>query len=96
MTAHRYPQGPSSRPQRTNTLAKVAFLCGLVFFLAPFTGFAAIILGHKARRQIRQTGEDGRRLATAGLILGYIFTSLWVILAFPLEVAQLFHGLFSL
>jgi hypothetical protein len=32
-----------------------------------------IVFGHMARRQIRRTGEGGAGLATAGLVLGYIF-----------------------
>lgn len=32
----------------------------------------AIVFGHMARKQIARTGEGGRGLATAGLILGYI------------------------
>jgi hypothetical protein len=33
-----------------------------------------------AKKQIRQTGESGEGLATAGLWLGYIFTSLYLAL----------------
>jgi hypothetical protein len=44
------------------------------FIFAP----AAIVLGHIAKKQIRQTGEQGEGLATAGLWLGYIFTGLYV------------------
>jgi hypothetical protein len=51
---------------RTNTLAVVALILGLVFPLA------AIPVGHIARRQITQTGERGDGLAIAGLILGYL------------------------
>ena len=36
------------------------------------TGIPAIVLGHIARRQIRQTGEAGDGMALAGLILGYV------------------------
>ncbi|HEX9625283.1 MAG TPA: DUF4190 domain-containing protein, partial [Streptosporangiaceae bacterium] len=32
----------------------------------------AVVLGHMARRQIRQTGEDGAGMALAGLVLGWI------------------------
>jgi Domain of unknown function (DUF4190) len=49
-------------------------------------GIVAIILGHIARRQIRRTGEGGRSLATAGLILGYIGLLLTVGLALALGV----------
>ncbi len=63
--------GPASRTSRTNPFAIAALVCGIVQFGLPPACIAAIILGHKARRQIRQTGEDGQGMATAGLILGY-------------------------
>jgi hypothetical protein len=45
-------------------------------------------MGHVAKKQIRQTGESGEGLATAGLWLGYIFTSIYVLLcAFYIIVA---------
>jgi hypothetical protein len=62
---------PASRTSRTNRLAIAALVCGIVQFGAPPVFIAAIILGHRARRQIRQTGEGGYGIATAGLILGY-------------------------
>lgn len=45
------------------------------FVFAPL----GIVFGHVARRQIRQTGEQGDTLATAGLVLSYIFTGLVVL-----------------
>jgi len=60
-----YAPGPS-----TNTMAILALVFAFVF--AP----AAIVMGHVAKKQIRQTGEGGDGLATAGLWLGYIFTGL--------------------
>lgn len=39
----------------------------------------AIITGHMARGQIRQTGEGGSGLALAGLILGYLHLALAII-----------------
>jgi len=56
---------------RTNSLAIAALVCGIVQFAFPPAFIAAIILGHKARHQIRRTGEAGYGLATAGLVLGY-------------------------
>ncbi len=68
------PQLPVGPPP-TNTLAIAALICGIGQLVAAFpAGIAAIILGHMARRQIRQTGEQGGRLALAGLILGYVGT----------------------
>jgi Na+-transporting methylmalonyl-CoA/oxaloacetate decarboxylase gamma subunit len=40
----------------------------------------AIAFGHVARKQIARTGEGGRGLATAGLILGYIGVGFVVLL----------------
>jgi hypothetical protein len=33
-----------------------------------------------ARRQLRESGEDGAGLATAGLVIGYVFTGLGALL----------------
>ena len=57
----------------TNTMAILALVFAFVF--SP----VAIVLGHMAKKQIRQTGEQGDGLATAGLVLGYIFTGLGVL-----------------
>ena len=68
--------GPPMYPQvmPTNTLAILALVFAFIF--AP----ASIVLGHLAKKQIRQTGEQGEGLATAGLWLGYIFTGLSLLL----------------
>jgi hypothetical protein len=64
---------------RTNSLAIGALVCGIAQFVVPLACFIAIILGHKARRQIRRTREGGYGIATAGLILGYLFIALSVL-----------------
>ncbi len=79
------PQPPpspySSAPtgQKTNTLAIVSLV------LAFFISLGAVICGHIALNQIKKTGENGRGLAIAGLVLGYlglvvgiIVTIIWV------------------
>lgn len=38
-----------------------------------------IVLGHISLAQIKRTGEKGRGLAIAGLVIGYIFTALLVL-----------------
>jgi hypothetical protein len=65
----------------TNQLAIAALVCGVaqVFFWV-LSGIPAVILGHIARRQIRQTGENGDGMALAGLILGYIGIGLSLVL----------------
>ena len=60
--------GPPASP--TNVLAVVALATS--FFLP----IAGIVCGHIALAQIRRTGEEGRGLALAGLIIGYCLTGL--------------------
>jgi hypothetical protein len=50
----------------TNTLSIVSLVTGF------FCGIAAVITGHIALAQIKRTGEGGRGLAIAGLVLGYV------------------------
>ncbi|MGY1661649.1 DUF4190 domain-containing protein [Geodermatophilus sp. SYSU D00705] len=69
------PPGLYRRP--TNTMAILALVMAFVF--AP----AGLVLGVVARRQIRQTGEEGDGLALAGIIVGAIACAL-VALAFVL------------
>jgi peptidyl-prolyl cis-trans isomerase B (cyclophilin B) len=61
---------PIVKPQMsgTNPLAVVSFV--LVFFAT----VPAIVLGHVALTQIRRTGQGGRGLAIAALMLGYVVT----------------------
>ena len=66
-----YPPG-YGRP--TNTMAILSLVLAFVF--AP----AGLILGIVARKQIRQTGEDGDGLALAGIIVGGIFTAFFVLM----------------
>ncbi|MFC0507857.1 DUF4190 domain-containing protein [Micromonospora costi] len=61
------PGGPS---RGTNVLAILSLIFAFVF--SP----AGIVLGHLAKRQLRTSGEEGDQLATWGLILGYVFTAL--------------------
>ena len=58
---------------KTNGMAIAALVCSLVF--APL----GIVFGHIALSQIKRTGEDGRGLAIAGLVVGYIFTAILVV-----------------
>jgi hypothetical protein len=74
---------PMPYPARpTNQLAIAALVCGCAqLFFWVFTGIPAVILGHIARRQIRETGENGDGMALTGLILGYVGIGLSVIFA---------------
>jgi len=83
-------------PRRTNGLAVASLACGVgqVFFWF-IAAIPAVVLGHMARRQIRQTGEDGAGLALAGLILGWIgivATVLFVVAGLALFAAASAHA----
>jgi uncharacterized membrane protein len=61
------------RPARTNGLAAASLACGIgQLFFWLLAAIPAVVLGHMARRQIRETGEAGDGMAVAGLVLGYI------------------------
>lgn len=62
-------------PAQTNVLAILSIVFAVVF--AP----AGLILGLVARKQIAESGEDGRGLALAGTIVGAIITGFWVLYA---------------
>ena len=89
-TAPAYPMAPVQMvyavpAQRTNSMAIAALVSSLV--LAPL----GIIFGHIALSQIKHTGEDGKGLAIAGLVIGYLFTGfalLWFV-AFGLFLGAL-------
>jgi Domain of unknown function (DUF4190) len=71
------PAAPAYQPapagQKTNTLAIVALILGIV---VPIGG---IICGPIALGQIKRTGEGGAGLAKAGLIIGIILTLVYLI-----------------
>lgn len=65
----------------------------LALVLAPISALAAIITGHRARRQIKHSDIQlsGKKLANTGLILGYVFIILGIII---IVVAVLIAGSF--
>ena len=74
---------------RTNSLAIVSLVAAIAGYVIPHPFVAstiAVITGHMARGQIRRTGEAGKGLATAGLILGYIHLALSVVFVFVLAL----------
>ncbi|HJW00893.1 MAG TPA: DUF4190 domain-containing protein, partial [Arthrobacter sp.] len=69
------------RAQSTNILAILALVFGLA------GGLPAIPLGHIALVQIRRTGDSGRGMAIAGLVLGYVWVALIVAYFIVMAVA---------
>jgi hypothetical protein len=83
-------------PRRTNGLAVASLCCGIgQLFFWLLAAIPAVVLGHMARRRIRQTGEDGDGLAVAGLVLGWIgivLTVLFVAGIVALVAVSTTHG----
>lgn len=51
---------------KTNTLAIIALIASF------FISIVGVVLGHIALSQIKRTGEGGRGLAIAALVIGYL------------------------
>ncbi|MRG61277.1 DUF4190 domain-containing protein [Agromyces sp. CFH 90414] len=68
------PAYGAAAPAKTNTLAIVSLIASIagiviVYFIGSVVG---VICGHIAINQIKKTGEQGRGMAIAGLIVGYV------------------------
>ena len=62
----------------TNSLARASLILGVAeFFSMGLTAIPAVICGHLAKSEMRQTGQRGDGLATAGLVLGYMAIIFW-------------------
>jgi hypothetical protein len=68
-----YPY-PGSYPNQYKPEPKYNLFALISFISAFFLSVLAIVMGHIALSQIKKTGERGRGLALAGLILGYLGT----------------------
>jgi hypothetical protein len=86
---------PGAKPAGTNILAIISLVAGIVsiVLVCCYIGFvagpAAIVTGFIARKQIDETGQGGKGMATAGLItgiIGFAITVIFVILAVVLNV----------
>ena len=76
-----YPMPVYQPPVTTNSLARASLVLGVAeFFTMGLTAIPAIICGHMAKREMRQTGQRGDGLATSGLVLGYMAVIFWGIL----------------
>ena len=78
-----YPPAP-----RTSALAVVSLVFGILW-LAWFGSLIAVITGHLAMRECRETGAGGNGLAVAGLALGYLGLATFVV---PLVLVSALAG----
>ncbi|MFC9559314.1 DUF4190 domain-containing protein [Agromyces sp. NPDC056965] len=84
-----YAQAPAGK---TNVLAIVSLVSAF------FVSLAAVITGHIALSQIKKTGEQGRGLAIAGLIIGYVGLAaglIWIIVVIAILMAGAASGSLS-
>lgn len=70
------PPPPGIRPAGTNTKAVWSLVLGICGIFVSLAGIAALILGYRAKREIRSTGQPGGDLATAGIVLGWVGVAL--------------------
>ncbi|BDD83125.1 hypothetical protein TPB0596_28880 [Tsukamurella pulmonis] len=84
-----YPGYPTQQQSGTNGLAIAALVTGVLAFplacipflgyVTPFLAIAAIVLGIIGMKQAKQTGQQGRGMAIAGIVLGSVYLVLLVI-----------------
>jgi Domain of unknown function (DUF4190) len=75
------PYGPPQRPTDGLAIASLIVSCVSVLTLCAYgagaiIGVVGAILGHVARRRIRESGAQGDGMALAGIIVGWITTAL--------------------
>ena len=69
-----YPQPygyPYAPPQRTNGMAIASMVLGILW-LYWIGSILALVFGYTAKKQIRERGEAGGGMATAGIVLGWV------------------------
>jgi hypothetical protein len=102
-TAVPVTSGPISTagPGQTNSLAVISLIAGIGSFFAhiiPGVGgftvaIVAIVTGYMARNQIKQTGEQGYGMATAGMIIGIVHLALLALVVIGLIFAIFVFGI---
>ncbi len=82
---------------QVNVFAILSLIFGIVFFI-PFGPILAIVFGFIALSQISKNSEEGKGLAIAGIILGFfwIFVMLMIILFIILAISSAFMMLLPL
>ena len=75
-----YGYPPQPTPTKTNGLAVASLVLGLTGFITcGFTSLLAIVFGHVSLGQIKRDRTDGHGMALAGVVLGWLLTSLWIL-----------------
>ena len=78
---------------RTNPVAITSLVLSLAGILTWITAIGGVIAGHIALSQIKRTGEGGRGMAIAGLVVGYVLSGFFLL--YVLLMVFVFIGLSS-
>ena len=76
MYGYGYPP-PAPKPQTNAILALVLSIVG--FATCGVTAIVGVIFGHIAMGRIKRGEEDGRGMALAGVIIGYVVIAGWLL-----------------
>ena len=72
------PPPPGVPYVRSNVKAVWSLVLGIFGFVFVLAAIPALILGYRAKREIRSSGQPGYDLATAGIVLGWVEVALAV------------------
>lgn len=78
------PYGAYAAPRKTNVLSIIALIASIagLFWLLPFVGsLAGAIMGHISLNQVKTSGEQGRGMALAAVIIGWVGVGIVALLA---------------
>ena len=91
------PYGSMPQAQQTNGLAIASLVVsiGSVVLCCGLPGIVGAILGHVARKQIREQGQAGEGMALGGIIVGWIAFGLSMALVIFYVVAVVVLGVWS-
>jgi hypothetical protein len=72
------PGDPPPRSAATNKMAVASLVCSLVGWLLIVGPLFGLIFGFVALHQINETGQRGRGMALAGIVLGGILVAIMI------------------
>lgn len=76
-----YGYPPAPQPSGTNGLAIASLVTSLLGFVFPvLPAVLAIIFGFVSLSQINKSGQGGRGMAIAGIVIGFLWVALYVVL----------------
>lgn len=86
----------AASPPGINVLAIASLACAIAgwVFLPVVGQVLGLVFGYSARRQIAQTGEGGSALATAAIVLGWVYVGI-IVAAMALLTVIIVMGLAS-